>query len=469
MPDPITTPPRRDLVTTTEVPRTQSLAHELEVLGQDAALQSGSEAEKVQALRERALATTAGKLPAHAAAAYAGALLKASGVGAGMGMVALRAASDAASRVGAELNASIDGARSNIHGLEGRLEQLSVDNAARHQSSLQAFQAIRDQWATVFTDRHRHENDRVGAFFQIHRANGQQQRLTEAWRAYQAKQGEFRDSLNGLRAAEVTLVGALEAGGAARPTQEQVVLLFATRQQGLEKLLTNLEEQTALLEQLVAHASGTNQALRGLQAELAKELAQTKAWIAETRDLGVREILGYVAGLAGFVAQLSAAPAGIAVAQIANLLQSLLLKDVEGLRQEAEVMVWRTVGRLVTAGLIEAGVSEVMARTLVSGLRAAAEISAASERREAAALVTAGVRAGLGEGQRRLVDFLLQEASDALPVLDLVRSALAMPGLTIESAAAVVDALRKPTVPPPGSRSTSGVGAALAVLSAATA
>lgn len=469
MTKPIPTTSRRDTAAPTEATRAQVLERELEVLGEQAAGLPGSAAEKAQALRERVLAANAGKLPSHAAGAYAGALLKATGVGAGVGLIELRASSDAASRAGGDLNASIAVTRSNIAGLEGRLERLSVDNTARHQSALQTFQAIRDQWAAVFSDRHRHENDRVGAFFQIYRANDQQQRFTESWRAYEAKQAEFRANLDGLRVTEATLVGALEAPGATRPAHEQALLLFATRQQGLEKLLTNLEAQAALLEQLVAHASGNNHALRGLQTALARELAQTKAWIAESRDLGVRQILGYVAGLAGFVAQLSSAPAGVVVAQIANLLQSLLLKDVEGLRHEAEVLVWRTVGRLVTAGLIEAGVSEVMARTLVSGLRAAAELSAGSERREASALLTAGVRAGLGEGQRQLVDFLLQEASDALPLLELVRSALAMPGLSTAQAAAVVDALRRPTEAPPGSPSASGVEAALAFLSAANA
>ena len=41
--------------------------------------------------------------------------------------------------------------------------------------------------------------------------------------------------------------------------------MLAVRRQGLQALLANLEEQVALLQRMVAHASGTNEALRAVQ------------------------------------------------------------------------------------------------------------------------------------------------------------------------------------------------------------
>lgn len=63
----------------------------------------------------------------------------------------------------------------------------------------------------------------------------------------------------------------------------------------------------------------------------------------------------------------------------------------------------------MTAGLVDAGVGEGLARTLVASVRGVASAALDGEKKEARALAETAIRAGLGEAQRAVVDFLVTE------------------------------------------------------------
>ncbi|MCK6547481.1 hypothetical protein L6R52_16655, partial [Myxococcota bacterium] len=256
------------------------------------------------------------------------------------------------------------------------------------------------------------------------------------------------------------------ADAAAHDGADLALFALARRTQQLERVLANLDAQRTLLRELVARAAGTNHALTGVATALDRELAECKAWVAATERDSAAQVIAYALGLAGFVAEVASMPAAAAAVSIARVLSSALLDDVDGARTEAEALVWRTVARLATAGLVDAGVGEGLARTLVASVRGVATTALDGERREARALADAAIRAGLGEAQRSVVSFLVAEASDALPLVSLVRSVLAMPTLTRQDAATLIDHLRAPGRA--AVASPSGLDAALATLRAAT-
>src|SRR5436190_567829 len=109
-------------------------------------------------------------------------------------------------------------------------------------------------------------------------------------------------------------------------------------------------------------------------------------------------------------------------------------------------------------GLIEAGVGELVARTLVASVREAARYAGGGGRAEARELLTAAVRGALSEGQTTVIDFLVKDGDDALPLAALARSVIALHDLSREDAKKIVDAL---------SQAGRGVDGALAILEAA--
>jgi hypothetical protein len=87
----------------------------------------------------------------------------------------------------------------------------------------------------------------------------------------------------------------------------------------------------------------------------------------------VDQLLTRVLDLAGLLAALALPPAELAlIGPALSVVKKLLLEDIEGLRETAEELVWRTISDLVTQGLIEAGAGETTAKTLVAALREAA-------------------------------------------------------------------------------------------------
>lgn len=380
---------------------------------------------RVALFRQRALDAYGGKIPAAAQVEYSQALLS---LEAPKNRIAeLRAAESA--------GVQLAGAKKTIVGLETQLGRVEADNKRIYESSLQTIQAIQNQLGNVLDDRRVHGDDRVGAFFQIVANNGRRQRLNEAWGAYEKKQLEFHATLDGLKATEALLTGAASPSG---PVGDDALVLAAFRQRGVEQLRQNLEEQIALLKQVINFASGTNHALRGVQTELEASLAMTNAWAAQMRSEVSDQLLSRVFDVASLLTAL-ALPA--AAMPALSVLRGILLQDVEGVRESAELFVWRTVSRLLTAGLIDAGVGEVAARAMVGALREGARWAASNERAEAAAVLAAAGRGSLSEAQSFVIDFLTSRADEALPLATLARAVIAAKELSSREARGIVASL----------------------------
>ncbi len=348
--------------------------------------------------------------------------------GPGMDPVALRAQP--------ELMPAVQKTRTTVGQLSTALEQLKADNLTRYQACQAAFENIQSQLGRVLTSR-ASDNDRVGAFFQIHQ-NGQRQRqMNAAWKTYQAHQAAFQQTLNQLRQDEA----ALTEGAPGDP-----LAALALRQTHLQGLLKNLQAQADILRQMVQHAAGTQVGLTGLQKALEGEIARCQSWVEQTLHQSVDTLLDHVLGLAGFLAQWAGHPAATAL-QVASLLREIFLQDADGVRAEVENLVWRTLGRLVSAGLADMGMSEPAARTLIESIRAVAGHNNGDEKSAARALVTEVIRAGLNQGQKLVLDYLFNEANPLLPLVSLTELVLRAP-LSSAEAQKVIGALRSPAPQP---------------------
>lgn len=378
--------------------------------------------DRVAEFRRLALDAYGGKIPAAAQVEYSQALLTL----------------EAPKNRLAEFRAGESGitvAKKSVVTLETQLGRVEADNKRIYESSLQTIRALQTQLGNMLDDRRIRGDDRVGAFFQIVANNERQQRLNQSWGAYEKKQLEFHATLDGLKATEVLLSG---AASPAEALSDDALVLAAFRQRGVEQLRQNLEEQIALLKQMITFATGANHALRGVQTELEASLAATNAWAAQLRAEVSDQLLSRVFDIASFLTAL-ALPASALPAL--SVIRGILLQDVEGVRESAELFVWRAVSRLLTRGLIDAGVGEVAARTLVGALREGARWAATNERADAAAVIAAAGRGSLSEAQSFVLDFLTRQADEALPLATLARAVLGAKELSSAEARGIVASL----------------------------
>lgn len=373
-----------------------------------------------------------GQVPASAVSAYVEGLARCGGPAAGRGAVDVRAAAgeDAA------LRGQIRAERRHVGKLEGRLEALEASNRTRFDASRRAFQAQRDQLAKVLTNRRVHGDDRMGAFFQIAQKNDQEAALVRSFKAYEVKAKAFAGELAELRAIEAELDAAPAAAGG----PEATIVRLLDQQASLQALLTNLQSQVELLETMGRHASGVNGALRDVQRALEAETAQTKAWIEQAQSANFDAIASYMITMGRLFAAAGAGPGvGLGV-QVASWMKDILLEDVDGLRGRLEGLVWRTLGRFAIDGLIDAGVGKASAKAVVDAIRTSAKI-VLDERQSAEEAAAAADGAALTGPQRKVIDFLLRRASDALPLASLVKAALRLHDMTEAQADEIVRGL----------------------------
>ncbi len=369
------------------------------------------------AFRAAVLAELAGHVPSDAASAYAKGLLRFQG------------AAPAPAPVAAD--ATVAMTRGVVAELKVELERLRSSNTKIFTDSQASIEELQDDLVAVLTSK-ASDDRRASAFFALYQNNQRLSGLRQAVDTYKTVQGQFDASLGALESQEQKLIATL-------PPEAAAVGVIALRQHALGELLSNLEEQATLLQQMIGHAGRTNSALTAVQGELSKSIAATRLELAGLQSRGADALLE-LALKTGFAALLSLSPAAGAVVGLVGLARDILLRDVDGLRGQVEALAWRTLARLVTAGLVDAGVGELAARVLVGALKAG--VTAGAGRAEAEGLLTPAVRDGLNAAQREVVSYLLSTADDALPLAALVRGVISFADMTADQAGRVLTALK---------------------------
>lgn len=339
---------------------------DLQALAQQAIAEvgPGDDAARVALFRQRALDAYGGKVPASELDRYARALLT----------VAAPKNRVAEFRAGLDPQAPVLAARKTIARMDTKLELLEAANLRAYQASSAALTSIMDELSSVITSR-AHSDDRVSAFFGMVANNGRRQQLDTSWKAYQAKNLELRGALQELRKAERELTTENAPG------DELGIDRFAAQERAVQSLLTNLQEQIALLKVLIAHASSNHRELSSVQVELETLLAETRAWAEEARSDRAGQVLERLFDLAGLALMALSSPAAQLFAKPAlALLRSFVLDDVEGARATVESLVRTALGRLLTDGLIDAGVNEVLAKAITDALKEASSAILTSSR-----------------------------------------------------------------------------------------
>jgi hypothetical protein len=339
------------------------------------------------------------------------------------------------------MEASVRATRTHVAWLDGELIRLETENERLYELSQATIQRMQNELAAVLTDRRVHSDDRVVAFFGIAKNNERSQRLSQAWHAHRAKQAELGRTLEGLKTVEreLTALGA--------ETLDARLVVFQRRIRGLEELLANLEQQAALLREMIAQAQGTGRGLQALQQSLDVALDETRKWIARARGEAAEDLLARLLDAAGFAAMLILpASAFAAMTPVIGLLRDL----VSGSNEPIENFVFRTLGSLASRALVEAGVGRTAANAIVAALR-----EGAGERREGVSAAVGG--AALNAAQALVIDFLSRSGDEALPLVALARAVVALGDLREAEARKIVGALATPS---------GGVEAALSMLEA---
>jgi hypothetical protein len=412
-------------------------APDLERIVEETAAENLGDPERIERFRRRALDAYGGRVPQSARAEYSAALLKL--VAPQHRIAELRATTS--------LPDSITGAERTISTCEHQLAELEAANQRWYSAATDTIGAAQNALAGVLTDKSVENDRRVEAIFGIFANNERLGRLNAAWGAYQSKQAQFRDTLEGLKKTEAKLDAA--SGNALRT--------YFQRRRSISLLVRNLKEQIELLGQLIQHASNTGHAFAAVQAALQASLESTRAWAASVRDEGREVVLSEILDLAGLIGEaLLPGPVLALLAPALSLARAALLEDVDGVRETAEMFVWRSLAQLLSDGLVEAGMGESVARALVTALRVGGQ--AATGRAAAEALVTPEIRGTLSEAQSLVIQFLLDGADEALPLSAIARAVIDLGGLSMDDARQIVASL---------SQVGSGVDGALSVLEAA--